>query len=94
MLLKGFKPLANSPTAPQYGGDFLGIGNWVRGAANTVWNKALKPAAQYVKDNRLLSKAVGLIPHPAGKIGSEVLRQAGFGRKKKLNYAGKRVLKF
>ncbi len=66
----GFRATRNAPNT-QYGGDFLGIGNWVKGAAN------------YVKDRHILSSVAGLIPHPAGSIASFGLRQAGLGKRRK-----------
>ena len=76
---KGFRA-TRAPPNIQYGGGFV---DWVKGAANTVYNSAIKPAAKWVKDNHVISTAAGFIPHPAGKAASAVLRQAGFGKKKR-----------
>ncbi len=65
------------------GNIFNSIGSWVKGAANTVYNKALKPAANFVKNNHLISTAVGLIPHPAGRAAGIGLRLAGFGKRRR-----------
>ncbi len=70
------------------GNIFNSIGSWVKGAANTVYNKALKPAARFIKDNHLISTAVGLLPHPAGKAAGIGLRLAGYGRRRRVRRRG------
>src|SRR5665647_202543 len=60
-------------------------------AATTVYNSALKPAGNFIKDNHILSTVAGFVPHPGGKVASVVLRQAGLGtprRKKRQAGAG------
>jgi hypothetical protein len=66
---------------PQYGGSWSDFTNWVRGAANTVYRKALVPTGNFIKDQHILSTAAGFIPHPAGAVGAFALRQAGLGKK-------------
>jgi hypothetical protein len=67
----------------QHGGSWSDFTNWVRGAANTVYQKALVPTAHFIKDQHILSTAAGLLLHPAAKFGAIGLRQAGFGKKKR-----------
>jgi hypothetical protein len=66
----------------QYGGDFLGIGNWIKGAANTVYNGALVPVHNFIKDNKIISRTAGLIPHPAGKALGVAAGLAGYGKRR------------
>jgi hypothetical protein len=71
-----------------HGGDFLGIGNFFRKtlprAAETVYHKALKPAFNFAKDQKLISKGLSLIPHPAGKAASVVTGALGLGRRRRV----------
>jgi hypothetical protein len=53
-------------------------------AAKTVYNKALKPAGNFIKNNHLLSTVAALIPHPAGKVGAAGLRAVGLGRRRRV----------
>lgn len=46
-----------------------------------VWNW-LKKAYRYVKDNKLISRGLSLIPHPYAQTGSTVAGTLGFGRRK------------
>lgn len=67
----------------QYGEGWSDFTNWVKGAANTVYTKALVPAGNWIKDNHVLSEVAGIIPHPAGKAAAMVLRQAGLGKQRR-----------
>jgi len=40
----------------------------------------LKDAAKYIKDKKLISKGLLMIPHPAGQVAGQVARMAGLGR--------------
>ena len=53
----------------------------IPGAATTVYNKALKPAGNFIKDNHVLSSLAGFVPGIGGQIGSFGLRQVGLGVK-------------
>lgn len=64
------------------GGDFLGIGNWFKNAANTVWG-GIKKAHNWVKDNKLISRGFSLIPHPGGKLTGAIINGLGYGRRKR-----------
>jgi hypothetical protein len=79
----------------QRGGDFLGIGKWVKGAANTVYkkvirptyDKVLKPAGNYIKDHPVsaIGTALSFVPGPVGLAGKAIGvagRLSGKGRKK------------
>jgi len=58
------------------GGSFFGsIGNWVKGAANSVGN--------FVKKNHVLSTVAGFIPHPAARAAALGLRLGGLGRRRR-----------
>jgi hypothetical protein len=53
----------------QSGGSWSDFTNWVKGAANTVYNKALKPAWEYVKKKPVstagyILKGLSYIPSP------------------------------
>lgn len=94
--IQGFRPEMNARTAPQYGGQ-EGDGaawDWIKGAANTVYQKAIRPAAKFIKDNRILSTAAGFIPHPAAGAAAGLLRQAGLGRRRPKRVPIRQVLKF
>jgi hypothetical protein len=65
------------------GGDLWGIGNWFKKAGNTVYNKVLKPAHSYIKEHKLISRGLGLIPHPAGKALGTAAGLAGYGRRRR-----------
>jgi len=36
----------------------------------------------FIKQNKLASRGLGMIPHPAGQVASYLARQAGYGKKK------------
>ncbi|MDR3543383.1 MAG: hypothetical protein P4L69_20840 [Desulfosporosinus sp.] len=57
---------------PQNGTGFFG----------DLWS-GVKDAANFVKDNKLISKGLSLIPHPYGQAGSQIAGQLGFGKKRK-----------
>jgi hypothetical protein len=59
----------------------------IPGAAKTVYNKAIKPAANFVKKNHIISSVTGLIPSPAGKVAAIGLRAVGLGRKRRVRKA-------
>lgn len=48
-----------------------------------LWS-GIKSAANYVKDNKLLSKGLSLIPHPAAKTASGVASALGLGRRRRV----------
>ena len=56
-------------------GFFSNIGNWFKGAANTVHN--------FVRNNKLVSKGLALLPHPAAKAAGVAAGLAGYGRRRK-----------
>lgn len=64
--------------SPMQGGNIFG----------TIWNKVLKPIHNYVKDKKLISKGLNLIPHPYGKAGSVISEHLGYGRKRKRAQGG------
>ena len=39
--------------------------------------------AKFIKDQKLISKGLGLIPHPAGQLASQIAGLVGLGRKRK-----------
>jgi hypothetical protein len=51
--------------------------------ATTVYERGLRPAGNFIKDNKLLSKGLSLIPHPAGKIAGTVASAIGAGRRRR-----------
>ena len=44
---------------------------------------SLSDVARFVKNNKLISKGLGMIPHPAGQAASYVAGLVGLGRKKR-----------
>ena len=60
-------------------------------AAKTVYNKAIKPAGQFIKDHHVLSTVAGFIPHPGAKIGAAGLKAIGLGRRKRKRVVRKKV---
>jgi hypothetical protein len=97
---KRSRKFVTMPHPAQYGEGFFGdIGHWIKGAANTVYRKALKPVGNFVKDNHLISTGVGaLVPGFGAKVAALGLRQAGLGRgrqagsgKPRRNFAAIRV---
>lgn len=66
------------------GNIFSDAGNWIRGAANTVYNGAIRPAARFIKNNHLISAGIGFIPHPAARAAAIGARIAGYGRRKRV----------
>lgn len=47
-----------------------------------LWS-GIKKAANFVKDNKVISTVTGLIPHPAAQVGSVIAKAVGVGRHKK-----------
>lgn len=43
----------------------------------------LRDIVQYVRDNKLISKGLGIIPHPTAQVASKVAGMLGLGRKRK-----------
>jgi hypothetical protein len=70
-------------------GFFDSIGNWFKGAANTVYNSVLRPTHDFVKRHRLLSKGLALVPHPAGKAAGIAAGLAGYGRRRTRRMGGR-----
>ena len=69
------------------GGDFLGIGNFFRktipNAAKTVYNKAIRPAHDFIKKHKLVSRGLALIPHAGAKAGAAAAGALGYGRRRR-----------
>jgi len=63
-------------------GFFSNIGNWFKGAANTVHN--------FVRNNKLVSKGLALLPHPAAKAAGVAAGLAGYGRRRRVKRLVKR----
>ena len=70
-----------------------GVWDWIKGAANTVYNKAIKPAYNFAKDTKALSTIAGLIPHSGAKVVSAGLRAVGLGRGKGKKGCGRQIVK-
>jgi hypothetical protein len=69
-------------------GFFSNLWDGIKNAGSWVYNKVLKPVHQFAKDNKLYSKALALIPHPAAKAASVGVSALG-GKKKKQKGNGK-----
>lgn len=64
---------------PQHGSGFFdSIGNFFK---NTVPN-AFKKVGNFVKDNKLISRGLGLIPGVGGIVASTAAKQLGVGKKR------------
>lgn len=63
-----------------YGQDGGSLWSWISDAASTVYNKAIKPAANYVVNNP--SKVLSLIPHPYAQGAAKALQVVGKGKSK------------
>jgi len=73
----------------QAGGNiFKSIGNAFKSAGEAVFNKVIKPGFKAVKDQKLISKGLNLIPHPYAKAGATVADHLGFGKRKRRGQAG------
>ena len=44
---------------------------------------ALGDIANFIKDNKLISKGLGFIPHPAGQLASQIAGFVGLGKRKR-----------
>jgi hypothetical protein len=53
--------------------------SWIKGAASTVYNKAIKPAWE----NKYVSKGLSMIPHPAAQRAAEIARRLGGARRRR-----------
>ena len=61
----------------------------IPGAAKTVYNKALKPAGNWIKDHHVLSSVAGVLPGGiATKLASVGLKAVGLGRKPRKKRVG------
>lgn len=68
----------------QFGGNiFTDIGNGFKSAGDFVYNKVLVPTHDFVKKNKLASKALGLIPGAPAKVAAVVADQFGYGEGRK-----------
>lgn len=45
--------------------------------------KGIADVARYIRDNKLISQGLGLIPHPGAQAVSQLAALAGLGKKKK-----------
>ena len=68
------------------GNIFRSIGNFftktIPRAATTVYEKALKPAGQFIKDKKLISRGLSLIPDARAKAAAMAADAVGLGRKR------------
>ena len=51
--------------------------------------KGVMDVLKFVKDNKLISKGLGLIPHPGAQTAAAIAGMAGLGKKKKRKVAKK-----
>ena len=59
-----------------------GLWSWIKKGYNWVKNKAIP----YVKQNKLISRGLSLVPHPYAQVGSTVAGTLGFGRRRRISY--------
>ena len=52
-------------------------------AAKWTYGHVLKPVGNFVKDNKLISKGLALIPHPGAKVAAAAAGMAGLGRQRR-----------
>ena len=74
----GYVTMGGTPI-PQQGAGFL---DWIKGAANTVWNGAIKPAANFVKDQHLISRGLSAFNDPRAKAAGAAAGALGLGKKR------------
>ena len=55
-----------------------GLWSWIKKGYNFIKNKAIP----YVKQNKLISRGLSLIPHPYAQVGSTVAGTLGYGRRR------------
>ncbi len=69
----GYVPMSGAPAVfqGQYGGNIF----------KDIWNKAIKPAVKWVKNNHVVSTAAGFIPG-VGVIAGPAARMAGLCKKR------------
>ena len=47
-----------------------------------AWN-GIKKGANYIKDNKLISQGLSLIPHPKAQAAARIAKEVGLGKRKK-----------
>jgi len=68
----------------QVGGNiFTDAWDGVKSAGNFVYKKALVPAHDFVKKNKVISRVANLIPDPRAKAVGTIAGQLGYGRKQR-----------
>lgn len=55
-----------------------GLWSWIKKGYSWIKNKALP----YVKQNKLISRGLSLIPHPYAQVGSTAASTLGYGRRR------------
>ncbi len=66
------KSTGRRKAAGMYGGSWLGDAwNWTKGAVGTTGN--------FLKDSKLISKGLSLIPHPYAQAGAPIAGMLGLG---------------
>lgn len=48
-----------------------------------IYNNVLKPVHHFVKENKLVSRGLNLLPHAAAKTIAEVADKAGYGKRRR-----------
>lgn len=81
-------------------GFFDSIGNFFKNAGNAIYDKAIRPVGNFIKDQRLISRAANLagsvLPGPAGtaaKLAGGVAGQLGLGRRRRRRVSGHRRMR-
>jgi hypothetical protein len=56
------------------------VWDWIKKAGRWVKDKAIP----YIRDNKLISRGLSMIPHPYAQMGSTAAGALGFGRRRGL----------
>jgi hypothetical protein len=64
-----------------------GLWDWVKGAASTVYNKAIKPAWE----NKYVSRGLAMISHPYAQRASAIAKSLGGARRRRRVVRKRRV---
>ncbi len=55
---------------------------WIKKGYNFIKNKALP----FIKQNKLISRGLSLVPHPYAQTGSTIASTLGYGRRRRIRY--------
>jgi hypothetical protein len=65
------------------GSFFKNVGNAFKTAGNAVYGNVLKPVGNFVKDQKLISTGLSLIPDGRAQVASKVAGAVGLGKRRR-----------